>query len=80
MFDTIIRFLAQALILVIFVDVVLSWFMRPDQPIRSVLDSVVNPMLDPIRKVIPPIMGLDLSPYALIILIQFIQMLLIRLF
>jgi YggT family protein len=80
MFDTIIRILGQALIFVIILDVVLTYFMRPDQPLRYALDQIVNPLLEPIRKLLPQGIGIDFSPMVLIIIIEIIQMLLIGLF
>jgi YggT family protein len=47
-------------------------------PMQSVLDSLCEPVLRPIRRLIPPIGGLDLSPLwagiaiqALLILLRF---------
>lgn len=80
MFDTIVRILAQSFIFIIFVDVVLSYFMRPDHPLRYALDNVVNPLLEPIRRKLPQNMGLDLSPMILIIIIEVVQAILIGLF
>ena len=39
-------------------------------PAQSVLASICNPVLNPIRRVIPPIAGLDLSPLWACIAIQ----------
>jgi YggT family protein len=71
--------LAQLLVLLVIVSVILSYFMDPYHPIRRSIDSVVQPMLDPIRRVVPLIGMLDLSPLILIILIQVVANLLIRL-
>jgi YggT family protein len=71
--------LAQLLVLLVIVSVILSYFMDPYHPIRRGIDSVVQPMLDPIRRVVPLIGMLDLSPLILIILIQVVANLLIRL-
>jgi YggT family protein len=71
--------LAQLLVLLVIVSVILSYFMDPYHPIRRSIDSVVQPMLDPIRRVVPLIGVLDLSPLILIILIQIVANLLIRL-
>lgn len=71
--------LAQLLVLLVIVSVILSYFMDPYHPIRRGIDSVVQPMLDPIRRVVPLIGMLDLSPLVLIILIQVVANLLIRL-
>ncbi len=69
----IINLIARILILVIIVDSVLSFFMSPYHPIRETLDRIVNPMLAPIRRIVPPISGLDLSPMVLIIVIIILQ-------
>ena len=71
--------LAQLLVLLVIVSVILSYFMDPYHPIRRSIDSVIEPMLAPIRRVVPLIGVLDLSPLILIILIQVVANLLIRL-
>ena len=71
--------LAQLLVLLVIVSVILSYFMDPYHPIRRGIDSVVQPLLDPIRRVVPNIGMLDLSPLVLIILIQIVANLLNRL-
>ena len=65
--------IARILMLVIIVDSVLSFFLSPYHPFREFLDRIVNPMLAPIRRVVPPMGGLDLSPLVLIILIIVIE-------
>ena len=71
--------LAQLLVLLVIVSVILSYFMDPYHLIRRSIDSVVQPLLNPIRRVVPLIGVLDLSPLILIILIQVVANLLIRL-
>lgn len=75
----IIQTLGSLLMIIVIVDILLSYFVSPYNKIRMTLDRIVNPMLDPIRKVIPPIGGLDLSAIVLIILIQVVEWLLISL-
>ena len=70
--------LSQLLVLLVVVSVILSYFMDPYHPIRRSIDSVVEPMLAPIRRVVPLIGMLDLSPLILIILIQVVSNILIR--
>lgn len=41
--------------------------------IQNFLQSITDPVLSRIRKIIPPINGWDLSPIALIFVIYFIQ-------
>lgn len=82
MIDYVILFinaLSQLLVLLIIVSVILSYFMDPYHPVRSWINSVVEPMLAPIRRVIPSVAGLDFSPIVLIILIQILSNLIIRL-
>jgi YggT family protein len=72
-----IRSIAQLLVLLVVVSVILSYFMDPYHPIRRSIDSVVEPMLAPIRRVVPLIGMLDLSPLILIILLQVVSNLII---
>ena len=76
---TIIGALQQILILLVILSVILSYFMDPFHPIRRGLDRIVEPMLNPIRRVVPLLGMLDFSPLVLIILIQIVGGLLIRL-
>ena len=71
--------LQQILVLLIIVSVILSYFMDPYHPIRRGVDRIVEPMLAPIRRVVPLIGMIDISPLILILLIQLIGNLLIRL-
>lgn len=51
---------------------VLSWFVPPDFPVRRWLDSIIDPMLNPIRQFMPNIGMFDLSPIILMLLLQFL--------
>jgi YggT family protein len=48
----------------------LSWFSQGRNPIELVMHQLTEPLLQPIRRIIPPIGGLDLSILVLIIFIQ----------
>lgn len=74
-----IQALGSLLFIVVIVSVVLSYFMSPYHPIRSNLDRIVEPLLNPIRRVVPPLGMIDFSPLILIILIQVVETLLISL-
>ncbi len=39
-------------------------------PVASVLDALVRPVLRPVRRVLPPVGGFDLSPLVVIVLLQ----------
>ena len=67
------------LVLMVLVSVILSYFMDPYHPVRRFLDRIVEPMLAPIRRIVPLVGMLDFSPLILIVLIQLIGNLLRRL-
>ncbi|HEY1633656.1 MAG TPA: YggT family protein [Acidimicrobiales bacterium] len=77
----IIAWILQAYVIVIFARVILSWFpITPGTPLASaarLLYAVTEPVLGPIRRVLPPMrmggMGLDLSPIIVLIGIQIIS-------
>jgi YggT family protein len=74
---SIVNSLAQALVILVFVSVILSYLMDPYHPVRRGVDNIVQPMLDPIRRIVPPVGGLDFSPLVLILLIQFVARIII---
>ena len=58
-------------ILAIIIVVILSWFnISPANPIVQILRRVTDPLLGFIRRYIPPIAGLDISPIIAILLIN----------
>jgi YggT family protein len=65
-----VNFLVQAISIVVIVEVFLSYFLSPFHPLRQSFDRFVGPLLAPIRQVVPPVGGLDLSPIILIVLVQ----------
>lgn len=68
----IINIIVQLITLLVIIKVFLSYFMSPYQPVRLNIDRIVEPMLRPIRRVIPPIGMLDISPIVLIVIVQII--------
>lgn len=75
----------QALVWIIIIDAVLTFFPSVDRrnPIVMLLRSITNVVCGPIRKIIRPVrmgdVGLDLSPLIAILAIQFIGNIVIRL-
>ncbi len=63
----------QAVILLVVVATVLSYFMSPYHQIRQTVDRIVQPMLDPIRRVVPLLGSIDFSPVIFIILVQIVS-------
>jgi len=47
--------------------------------LMHLLDRITAPLLNPIRRVIPPLAGLDVSPIVAIVLLQLVEQLLLRL-
>jgi YggT family protein len=60
----------------LFVQAILSW-VGPgvNNPAGSILWSMNEPLLRPVRRVVPPMSGLDLSPLVVILVLQFINLL-----
>ena len=73
-----INILSQFLILLVIVKIILSYFMDPYHPLRRTLDNLIEPLLAPIRRVVPLIGMFDFSPLILIILVQVLSSILIR--
>jgi YggT family protein len=73
-----INIISQFLIILVIVKVILSYFMDPYHPLRRTLDNLVEPLLAPIRRVVPLIGMFDFSPLILIILVQVLSSILIR--
>ncbi|MFC3092667.1 YggT family protein [Alteromonas sediminis] len=61
---------------VLILSAVLSWVSQGRSPIEYVLNQLTDPILRPIRKILPPMGGLDLSVLVAIIGLQFIRILL----
>jgi len=74
---TIINFLANLIVLLVIVNSILSYFLSPYHPVRNALDRVVNPLLAPIRRIMPKVGMFDLSPLVLIIIIEILSSVLI---
>lgn len=74
------NFISQVLTLLVILQVVLSYFMSPFHPLRRFVDRVVEPLLAPIRQVVPPIGMVDFSPLVFIILLQIVVSLISRIF
>lgn len=71
-----IRMLLMTWIVLIIAEVILSWVggaMR--HPIIPLIYQLTRPVLQPIRRIVPSIIGLDLSPLIAIIGLQFLMIL-----
>ena len=81
-----IAYLVEAYVFVLIARALLSWFpARPGTPLGSVvrvLDTVTEPVLRPVRRVLPPLraggMGIDLSIIVVILVAQIVVVPLLR--
>ena len=81
---SLINFLFEILSILILVDVLGSWILAsrtklPDMvyTILAVVHRITSPIMEPIRRVIPPLGGLDMSPIIALVGLQVIQRLLV---
>jgi YggT family protein len=77
--ETIVVVLQQTLLLIILFKVLLSYFMDPFHPFRQSVDRLVEPLLRPIRQVVPAFGRFDFSPIILMILVEVVAQILLRL-
>jgi YggT family protein len=76
---TLVDWVIQILIYLIVIASLLTWF-RPNErnPLVRLLHTVVDPVLHPIRAILPSTMGMDFSPMVAILILWFLQRLLSR--
>ena len=62
----------------ILIRVLLSWIPNLDRsnPLVQLLGQITDPILEPARRIIPPIGGMDLSPIVVLVLLRLVQQLL----
>jgi YggT family protein len=65
-----INFLSQAVTLLMLAYAVLSWVAKPWNKIRIFVERISEPLLAPIRRVVPLVGMVDISPLVLILLVQ----------
>lgn len=71
----------------IIAQAILSWLVAFDvvnyrnrfvYSVGSFLDQITRPLLEPFRRIIPSLGGIDVSPIAVILLLQFVNILFMR--
>jgi YggT family protein len=63
--------------LVVLAAVILSWMrLSADNPLVRIVNALTEPVLAPIRKLLPELGGLDLSPMLLLMGLRFVRQLL----
>ncbi|MBI4236074.1 MAG: YggT family protein [Chloroflexi bacterium] len=74
---TFILVLANILTFAIFVRAILSWFpISGTNPLVAVIYQITEPVLAPLRRVVPRIGMIDITPMAAIVLLQLVPFLL----
>jgi YggT family protein len=74
---TVAKWAFNVILWVTLIQAILSW-VNPLAPIMPVLQTLTAPLLDPIRRILPNLGGLDLSPLVLLVLAQLCMMVLQR--
>jgi YggT family protein len=83
MLDYLIQFLTILLTILtwaILIRVLLSWIPNLDRgnPLVQILHQITDPVLEPARRIIPPLGGMDFSPIVVILVLQLLEQLLRR--
>ena len=77
--EAFINIAAQALVLLIFVRVIMSWVpMRLPFGLNELVWNVTEPVLAPIRRYMPLAGGFDFSPFIALLLIQIVASIILR--
>lgn len=63
------RYSLYILVFAVLVQVIFSWI-NPYAPMAPVFNAMTAPFLRPLRRFIPPLGGIDLTPLVLLVLIQ----------
>ncbi|HLG74072.1 MAG TPA: YggT family protein, partial [Chloroflexota bacterium] len=66
------------LVIAIFLRAIISWFrLAPDNPFVLILTQVTEPILAPLRRVVPSLGMFDITPWIAMILVQFLGQLIV---
>jgi YggT family protein len=68
------RYSVYILIFAVFIQAILSW-VNPEAPVMPVFNAITRPFLRPLRRFIPPVGRVDLSPMILLLLLFVLLML-----
>jgi YggT family protein len=63
------RYSLYILVAAVVIQVVFSWI-NPYTPIAPVVDAMTRPFLRPLRRFVPPIGNIDLTPLVLLVIVQ----------
>ena len=78
-FATFLWLLFQILTIAIIIRALLSWFpIDRSNPLITILDQITEPVLAPLRRIIPTIGMIDITPLVAILLLQLLQSIVAR--
>ena len=60
---------------ILVIRALLSWFSQGQSPVEYVMHQLTEPLLRPVRRILPPLGGLDLSVLVVLIGLQFLNIL-----
>ena len=63
-----VRFSLYILVFAVFLQVAMSWI-NPDAPLAPLFDLVTRPFLRPLRRYVPPVGRVDLTPMVLLLIL-----------
>lgn len=66
----------RLILYVLIIRAVLSWVSQGQNPIEFLMQQLTEPLIAPVRRIIPAMGGLDLSPMVVIIVLLFLMKLL----
>ena len=64
-----VRFGVYILVFAVIVQAVLSW-VNPYAPLAPVFDAIMRPFLRPLRRFVPPVGSVDLTPLIVLVILQ----------
>ncbi len=75
-FNSLGSFVLGYFLVAVIVRVVLSWIMQdPRHPFFVLVAQITEPLMAPVRRIMPPMGGLDLSPIVVLLGLQFLMIL-----
>lgn len=73
-----VQILFQVLIFAILIRALISWFpVAPNSPIIRILDDITEPILAPLRRVVPRLGMMDITPIVAMVALQILEGLLV---
>ena len=74
-----ISFAVSVLSGILILDALVSFVLQPWHPVRRFLDRLADPFVQPFRRLLPPVGGLDFSILAALVVVQLLGQLATRL-